>query len=121
MTANKKGNLCDKVIKGNYFVLPRCPTESAFEIESTLTGYGDNATRNLNNIERISESLSVDQEIQMFDTFADKIISNDESETLYWKRISLLTQITVDSCYKSLNIDGDSVSVSYELLQRIKI
>lgn len=117
---NNKG-YCDKVIKGNHFVLPRCPSESKFEIESSFVGYGDNATRNLNNIECISETLSISQEVEMFNTFSDKILTNDENETLYWKRISLLTQVIVDACYKSLNLNGESVSVNYELLQGIKI
>ena len=42
---NDKG-YCNKVIHGKYFVLPRCPTEAKFEIESGLAGYGDVATRN---------------------------------------------------------------------------
>ena len=78
---NNKG-YCDKVIKGNHFVLPRCPSESKFEIESSFVGYGDNATRNLNNIECISETLSISQEVEMFNTFSDKILTNDEIETL---------------------------------------
>lgn len=114
-------NYCDKVIRGNYFVLPRCPSEASFVIESSLASYGDNATRNLCNIETISENVLTNQEVSMFNTLSEKILSNNEIDTLYWKRISLLTQLTVDACYQSLNNNSETVKISYDLLTRIRV
>jgi hypothetical protein len=124
---NDKG-YCDKVITGKYFVLPRCPSEAKFEIESGLAGYGDMAIRNLCNVECISETVYIDQEVEMFNTLGD-IIKGTESDletkteslkkALYFKRIALITQLTVDACYQSLNNNSNPVEINYEILNKI--
>lgn len=140
---------CDKVISGKYFVLPRCPSEAKFEIESGIAGYGDHATRNLCNVEYITENVLIDQEIEMFNTLGDIINSKTNlhnfdingdlltqrqygfsqaedkptiewvKKALYHKRISLLTQIVVDACYESLKNNSNPVQISYESFDKI--
>jgi len=104
----------DKIFRCNDFVIPRNQHESSFEVETFHSSGAlvDCDTRVISTVQSHHVQSQLSQESNMFITFSKLVqqkvfpTSSSSSAERYWKVISLLTQLTVDSCMVSMENDG---------------
>lgn len=80
-------------------------------------------TRVFSSVERIQINSAVEQEANMFDTFARqaKAMRSGGPDHIfpperYWKIIALLTQLAVDSCMVSMKNDGKAIPIDTSMI-----
>jgi len=90
----------DKVVFADDFVLPRSQDVAGWTLD-TLTHFPPPS------VSLLQTSAFCQQEVRMFETFADLVISGTREP--FWAQVSRSTQLTVDACLRSMRLGGAEV------------